>query len=260
MPTQSDLSSAAYRILYYSAYLCEEITGDRTVAPGCVGEKLSNGRCTFSEFLQHIWKAQPDIKDVNPPEVNVPDTDEFKKTKFDQLFSTINSYRSPEGFAMTGNSDATRLNGAADFYEGLSKIGLPIQKAIERTPNPSKDDAKLFGLAKSAATAVHQLRLKDFEKFRLGKDGLASNKYLGLVPETRLEPTGVKGQPNFKTLDPDATISKYEKDYPDIRDKLKAATAQFLANDKAREHFKAIQAAKSARESCACAIPMSAPL
>ena len=260
MPTQSDLSSAAYRILYYSAYLCEEITGDRTVAPGCVGKKRSNGRCTLSEFLQYIWKAQVDINDVKPPTVDVPGTKDFTKLNFDQLFNKINIYRTNYEFAITGNSDATRLNGAADFYEGLSRIGLPIKRAIEKTPNPSKEEAKLFDLAKSAATAVHQLRLKDMEKFRLGKDGLASNKYLGLVPETRPDPTGVKGQPDFKTLDPDATISKYEKDYPDIRDKLKAATAQFLDNDKAREHLKAIVAAKSARSSCACDVPMSAPL
>ena len=251
---------AAHRILYYSAYLSEEITGERTVARDCVGVKRLNGRCTFSEFLQHIWKEQVDINDVKRPNVNIPGTDDFTKLNFIQLFGKTNDYSTNTGFRITGNTDATRLNGAADFYEGLGKIGLPIEKAIEKTPNPDKQQAKLFGLAKSAATAVQQLRWKDMETFRLGKNGMASNKYLGLVPETRTVSTGIKGQPDFKTLDSAATVSKYEKDHPDIRDKLKAAMAQFAINDKAKDHFKAIGAASSARWSCGCALPISAPL
>jgi hypothetical protein len=242
--------------------LSEDITGERTVAPGCAGT-LAGGRCTLSQFLEHIWKPQADIKDITRPTVNIPGTDgpaDINKLNFDQLFGKINSYRTNTGFGITGNSEATRLIGAADYYEGLSKIGLPIEKAISNTPNPTKQQAKLFGLAKSAATAVQQLRWKDMETFRLGKNGMASDKYLGLVPETRTVSTGVKGQPDFKTLDSAATVSKYEKDHPDIRDNLKAAMAKFAVNDKAKDHFKAIGAASSARWSCGCALPMSAPL
>ena len=223
---------------------------------------LAGGRCTLSQFLEYIWKEQVDIKDVTRPTVNIPGTDgpaDINKLNIEQLFGKINSYRTSTGFGITGNSDATRLIGAADFYEGLSKIGRPIGNAMDKTPNPTKQQAKLFGLAKSAATAVHQLRMKDMEIYRLGKNGMASDRYLGLVPETKTASTGIRGQLDFKTLDSDATISKYEKDHPDIRDKLTAAMAQFADNDKAKNHVKAIYAAISARSSCGCDVP-SAPL
>ena len=106
------------------------------MARDCVGVKRLNGRCTFSEFLQHIWKEQVDINDVKRPLVDIPGTDDFTKLNFIQLFGKTNDYPTNTGFRITGNTDATRLNGEADFYKGLSKIGLPIEKAIPNTPNP----------------------------------------------------------------------------------------------------------------------------
>jgi hypothetical protein len=72
------------RIYYYHAYLADEASGGRRVAPDCVGT-LPNNRCNFEQFLAFIWEPMPsDLRAPIAPQT-VQEIKEWKITAGDNF-------------------------------------------------------------------------------------------------------------------------------------------------------------------------------
>jgi hypothetical protein len=255
------------RILYYYAYLAEEIRpgpGGFTIGVGCPGSRTDT-RCTFNEFCQYIWKEQTGINDNVRPKVDLLLAEEdFKEMELETLFTLINEWRDEvTNLGITGNSEPDRVvKGTTNFYDALAQAGRPIgiaqQAVTELTASNPNDDRlktwkKIVGNGKTAATAVHNLRYKDMEKYRINE----INHILGdIVVGTKkvLVTMGFQMRPGetFDAIDADLTIEKWKNLFPNIEAKLADAIEEWKKLGRAAAHWRALCSAEQARLSSGC--------
>ncbi|KAF5563169.1 hypothetical protein FNAPI_2797 [Fusarium napiforme] len=281
----------AERMLYWSAYLCEEQTKildpsyEYTVAPGCVTKISSRTRCTLDEFLLYLWAPK---HDSNPPDTERP-TSMKVKTKitdlpgksFNQFEGALNSAIFNTGFPVDGNVDTSKLYpGATDYYDALSKMGKPIQALSSafmklKANNPSLPMSnkieKPWLLGKNSAAYVFALRRKDMDVYRATflrqKLRTPAGLHGGFTPIFTNIKTAKMVQGNtpesIQAIDFDETISSYINAVPDIETMLKAENDAFMNVQRTpgefinKNHLKAVEAARSAVTGCNCetAIP-----
>jgi len=267
------------RLLYYSAYLAEEIGREDgyTVAPGCVGTRIvgADKRCTFKEFMLHIWKEHVTLNSDGTPKKGAQDNKPPTSLKFElpsgfdftkeapsknawrQTVITLKKARTDKGFPITGNSDNTKLlPGSTDWYDALKEIGKPIEVASEKLEELKlkPDDPKylagktVLDNAKDSARIVVDTRRADMEKYRIG----ALNeqlKLLGTTSEVKTKPgrntNAVAG--GYQMLDIDETM----KD-PVLKDKIPLAYASWASSGDNPNHLLALESAEGAQKNCGC--------
>ncbi|KAI9700938.1 MAG: hypothetical protein M1820_006583 [Bogoriella megaspora] len=250
---------AQERVLYYYAYLAEELLGGTyTVAPGCVGRR-PGGRCNLNEFLEHIWYPYEDgtRKDDTPPKkISVfkkNDPKDFTKMSILQAQARISNYIDPvTDERITWNIDPQKLlPGSSTFQEVLSKIGAPIG-ALDETKS---DDAKRIKQnGQDAARLLKDLRESDAQSFlrnfilkdmNMGKGDL-------IMRPGRNTLNGAK----VDLIDVDATINSYTVDHENpllFRTEFEQSLVEAMrTNEKAREHAAVIAAADEAERGAGC--------
>ena len=254
--------------MYYWAYLAEEYhkPGDYTIAVGCKGSR--NGRCTFSEFLTHIWAPGPDPPGEEGSKIApIPEDDEFfttrkgfEKTDMASLTISIRDWEDEDSGKkiqrLTGNINADKLMSGLTsdhnrYFEVLSKIGKPIADAIDGLrdldDSTSKQNKKFLRTATSAATLVLDLRRKDYAPFRLQwvNDKLRQtlrNPNFQCAEKGAARPAtqGFVGQ--WMDVSVDDTI-KLNGNVADIKDQLTNALNDYrTSSDTAKEHTAALDA------------------
>ncbi|KAF4473148.1 hypothetical protein FAGAP_13424 [Fusarium agapanthi] len=277
----------AERMLYWSAYLCEEKTKildpsyEYTVAPGCITKDPKRTRCTLDEFLIHLWAPK---HDSNPPDTQRPDDmavstniKDLPGKSFNQFEGALNNARFDTNHPVDGNVDTSKLYpGATDYYDALSKMGKPIQdlssafmnaKANGPSLKMSNKIEKSWLLGKNCAAYVFALRRKDMDVCRATflREKLRTPPGLhgGFTPIfTNIETAKMVqgGTPELiEAIDFDETISSYINAVPDIETILKEQNDAFMNVQRPpgefinKNHLKATEAARSAVTGCNCA-------
>ncbi|KAF5977331.1 hypothetical protein FCOIX_6598 [Fusarium coicis] len=258
----------AERMLYWSAYLCEEQTKildpsyEYTVAPGCVTKIPTRNRCTLDEFLVHLWAPK---HDSNPPDTGKPDTmtvstniEDLPGKSFNQFEGALSNARFDTGLPVDGNVDTSKLYpGATDYYDALSKMGKPI-----RALSAAFMEAKAHN-----PTYVFALRRKDMDVYRATflreKLRTPAGLHGGFTPIFTNIKTAklVQGDTpeSIPAIDFDETISSYINAVPDIEMMLKEQNDAFMNVQRTpgefinKNHLKATEAARSAVAGCNCA-------
>ncbi|KAH6997386.1 hypothetical protein EDB80DRAFT_149379 [Ilyonectria destructans] len=277
----------AERMLYWSAYICEEVaksidpTYEYTVAPGCSGIRAGH-RCTLDEFLLHIWAEK---KDANPPDTEEPTRmevstgiEEYPGLSFNQFEGRINNAVFNTGFKVDGNVNTAKLYpGATDYYDALSKMGRPIQALSQTVINAKTANRKFkitneiknpWILGKGCAAYVFALRRKDMDVYRAAylrnhlsaPEGMSGGIDLEWVNIDTQKMTGDKMavHESIPALDFGATIENYKNTVPNIEDLIRAQNTAFMNVQKTpgeyinKNHLKATEAARSAMTGCNC--------
>ncbi|KAF5626094.1 hypothetical protein F52700_8809 [Fusarium sp. NRRL 52700] len=278
----------AERMLYWSAYLCEEQTKildpsyEYTVAPGCITKIPTRTRCTLDEFLVHLWAPK---HDSNPPDTERPDKmavstkiKDLPGKSFNQFEGALNNARFDTGFPVDGNVDTSKLYpGATDYYDALSKMGKPIQAVSSAFDNAKANNPSLklsnkiknpWELGKDCAAYVFALRRKDMDVYRATflreKLRTPAGLHGGFAPIFTNIKTAkmVQGDTpeSIHAIDFDETISSYINAVPDIETMLKEQNDSFMNVQRTpgefinKNHLKATEAARSALTGCNCAI------
>lgn len=158
--------------MFYAGYLSEEIVGSGfSIAPGCVGTRVPGNRCTFNEFMEHIWAPFPGKGDLTRPKVQLinPRTD-FVTCKLALLLQQMNGYkRAKMAKPITGNIDTVRLfPGSSDYYDAMRKCGSVMQQMRTFVDTMPDDERKvvaeqLVGRAKEAANYVVDIRANEMD-------------------------------------------------------------------------------------------------
>ncbi|KAF5692238.1 hypothetical protein FDENT_3010 [Fusarium denticulatum] len=276
----------AERMLYWSAYLCEEQTKildpsyEYTVAPGCITKEPMRTCCTLDEFLIYLWAPK---HDSNPPDTERPDKmavstdiEDLPGKSFNQFEGALNRARFDTGLPVDGNVDTSKLYpGATDYYDALSKMGKPIQALSSAFMNAKANDPSLkmsnkinkpWLLGKNCAAYVFALRRKDMDVYRATflREELRTPPGLhgGFIPVfTNIETakTVQGGTPeSIPAIDFDETISRYISTVPDIETVLKEQNDAFMNVQRTpgefinKNHLKAVEAARSAVTGCNC--------
>jgi hypothetical protein len=226
----------------------------------------------------YIWKEQAPSDTVRPTgwaagKAPKETNGDFTQNKIDAMISTINSARTNEGHAITGNSDGRLLlpvvNG--DYYQTLAKIGKPINKMVSAMgDSPSKKQLRIQARAKSAGEAVVGLRWMDMETFRLGNLQNELKRTLGDAAEVRTKVwrSGYQGDavqldankneiPNthgkqFQMLDIPETIVANGGRASEVLD---AVRTYAFHNQETINHFTAIASAQEAALNVGCTLP-----
>ncbi|KAH8893932.1 hypothetical protein GQ53DRAFT_821806 [Thozetella sp. PMI_491] len=191
---------AAERAMFFMVYLQQEVFLDasqRTVASGCTGTRTGirgqTGRCTLAEFVDFIWKMDPDNPQIAHPDktlIQWPAT--MKETKLNAanidpakwttaIHNNIrikksepgkkDKYVQLPGHGYTGPFDANKLlnGGTWTYYSALSEFGKLAKVAGDEY---NKIQASLTGDEKAylkranlqispAVDLSYYLRLKD---------------------------------------------------------------------------------------------------
>ncbi|KAF2094640.1 hypothetical protein NA57DRAFT_80438 [Rhizodiscina lignyota] len=251
---------AAERILYYYAYLAEEITvpdeDDRNIGAGCPGS-LAGSRCTFNKFCEYIWKAKKGQSITRPAVTVLGAGEDFTKVPISNLYNRILTWEDPVSrFGITGAVDANRVFlDASNWYDMLSRVadslgdlgGMDLSgDARQALANTIITDGK------EAANLVHDMRFQDMEKFR--KKAVA--KKLGLtVPDLQLKPgrntLNIPG--NWETIDAPGTIIKLQGSHPNIATELGTAIHEWQTGSAAAVgHWSAVCSADAAQRLAGC--------
>jgi len=187
--------------MYYSAYLQEEIMGTGfTIAPGCVhtgaGLGSPGGRCSFNEFLQHIWSPSK-VGEYQEVEADRPTitlfTEQLQRTfhsvniaEFERGFNRFRRAGLPRG--ITYNIDGGRLfPGASDYYDAMKKCGAVVQNFrtfFDGMPgdHPEKERGlKLLDRAKVASGWIVDQRAKEMDEYRMGTRTDGSSLRVGRI-------------------------------------------------------------------------------
>ncbi|UNI19311.1 hypothetical protein JDV02_005503 [Purpureocillium takamizusanense] len=255
-------------MVYYYAYLAEFYTepdpAARKIGVGCVGTR-EDGRCTFNEFTEYIWKPYPEKADIHRPNVKIfTALEDFPAISIANAFNRIYKWTGPNGIAITYNTDNERIwAGSTDFYDALARVTEPIgtlsKMPIASNDPKAKEISRIVSKGKTCADTLYDLRFKDLEGFRLRAVAIRLGVAGSLIKTNPGRDTlGLVGP--WKSWDPGATIQALEDDEKqqhkghdyakqNFKDKLnRAITAWANGGQSAINHVRALDAAKSAMQ------------
>jgi hypothetical protein len=251
------------RVLYYYAYLAEEMMGQPaggwTIAADC-GSTMHGSRpgkrCNFNQFLEFLWAPKEDVGDTTKPSnINVlRDGEIFEQIPVNTMWQRVLGWTDAvTGHGITGNTDSKKLvYQATDFYDALGKVGKPIGEAEQFLDNGGAGSRNVVQRGKDSATLVFDLRYADMETYRRQTVG---NTMRGYGIDLSFE-NGRTTQPNeaaWQKIDAAATIRNNVAAHPDVAQKLYSAIKSYEeGTDRARNHWAAVTSAQRARVGCAC--------
>ena len=258
------------RILYYYAYLAEEIATPNgyTVGLDCGStmhgtRKDSRGglRCDFNQFLEFIWA--PKETDEERPVVRgiLQNGEVFENVAISVLAQRVYDFRDPEGVKLTDQVDSDRLvaglTGNDKWYQAVRKVGNAIGEAYYAMDlTASSENNRIINQAKAASDLTVDLRFQDMEKYR----EVSVQRALGSSIQLQFK-EGRRSQPAFQTeywdrIDQQATIKMYQDTIPDVKQRLTDAIKAWRTGSKqARQHWAAFLAVEQGREGCSCGDP-----
>ena len=176
----SMLTAIPRRVLYFYAYLAEEVTMDvladadqLTIAPGCgaaKGGKRPQGRCDFNQFCEYIWA--PWKGDTQPVGVDlIPKNKQFENIDFNRMAQRVLS--APQ--SLTGAVNHERLvKGATSWFDALARVGDPIAPVDALRTQKAAEVAQMLEVIKGPGAPTdptEQAALRD--KFKRAKAELA---------------------------------------------------------------------------------------
>lgn len=171
------------RILFYYAYLAEELVGPPfTIGVGCLGTG-ANGRCKFQEFLKYVMKdADGRLTTILDDSTQSLDTLlekprsggalwEFLDIPYSTLENNIERWpnlgkvivESPDQAILTKDVTLERVvAGAADYGDLLGKVTLPIGHL-----QSIADASRIAKWGEIAAQVNYDLRSLDFQDWKI---------------------------------------------------------------------------------------------
>lgn len=242
-----------YRVAEYADYLAEEqMNNGFEIAPDCKGSR-SGGRCTFGEFLMHIWggKQQPKGYKTWPKDIDKAIASGNTKLAVESLANAEFDITKPK--KPTEHQKPTSVIDTKKLWPKYKQLSYGDVLALKGSKSaqlkgvlkaPTDSQKNIINLGLDSVEAVHELRYEDNEKFRIS----ALNK--DLPYEVKTKPYTMRTMKRtFNQLD----ISRTALGTKGARDEiLKSINKYNSAAGKPQGHFKVIQAARLGRMRMTC--------